>query len=301
MGGSGRVLSDAAVSIRRGLEARGGFALRVSPTDSVGNALQAARGADVVVACGGATSTESLDRPHLRLDAHGFLVELGRRLRATSAGARFVVVALAPGAVLTDWAAHADAAALGFLAGEQTGHAWADVLAGGQSPTGRLPVTLPLTEADTVPPCQALSCDYTEGLFVGWRGLQDTAVAFPFGHGLAYTTFTMAWTQTPALSADPPALVRMRVSVTNAGAVAGAEVAQLYVRFPSDAGEPTLVLRGFARTRLLQPGAAEEVAFALTARDVSTWREGWRRAHGEFVVHVGASSRDLRVQQTIVL
>ena len=113
----------------------------------------------MVVACGGATSTESLDRSSLKLDQHWFLVSLGVALAADARNAdvmtssvpsgaaaadeaaegvagprtsspRLVVLAMAPGAVLADWATHADAAALMFLGGEQSGNGWADVLLG---------------------------------------------------------------------------------------------------------------------------------------------------------------------------
>jgi beta-glucosidase len=76
-----------------------------------------------------------------------------------------------------------------YLAGQATGTAWADVLFGDVNPSGRLPVTYPLSEADTVEPCPGLQCEYTEGLAVGYRALNKKPVAFPFGHGLSYTTF----------------------------------------------------------------------------------------------------------------
>ena len=103
---------EAAVSIRQGLEARAVLAeLRVSQSDDVDEALALVRAdTDVVVACGGGTSSESLDRPDLKLDQHDFLLELARRLQrpgGTDAAAaapprpRLVVLALAPGTVLT--------------------------------------------------------------------------------------------------------------------------------------------------------------------------------------------------------
>ena len=103
---------EAAVSIRQGLEARAVLAeLRVSESDDVDEALALVRAdTDVVVACGGGTSSESLDRPDLKLDQHDFLLELARRLQrpsGTDAAAaapprpRLVLLALAPGTVLT--------------------------------------------------------------------------------------------------------------------------------------------------------------------------------------------------------
>ena len=168
---------EAAVSIRQGLEARAVLAeLRASESDDVDEALALVRSdTDVVVACGGATSSESLvslllltltltyqvslllllltltltyqDRADLKLDQHEFLLELTRRLQtgpnrtddASGTEARprprLVVLALAPGTVLMPWADKADAAMVTFLAGEQSGNAWADVLLGEVNPS----------------------------------------------------------------------------------------------------------------------------------------------------------------------
>jgi len=65
--------------------------------------------------------------------------------------------------------------------------------------------------------------------------------------------------------------VTMRVRVENTGQVAGHEVVQVYLQFPAYAGEPSRLLRGFSRTSLLAPGASEDVAFQLSARDLSMW------------------------------
>ena len=83
--------------------------------------------------------------------------------------------------------------------------------------------------------------------------------------------------------------------VRNEGGLPGAEVCQVYLAYPEHAGEPPLVLRGFAKTALLPPGAHADLAFALTPRDMSIWANGWAVSRGDFTVHVGASSRDLRL------
>jgi beta-glucosidase len=91
--------------------------------------------------------------------------------------------------------------------------------------------------------------------------------------------------------------VRFSVRVTNEGAVPGAEVCQVYLSYPEAAGEPPLVLRGFAKTALLPPGDHADLAFALTPRDLSTYAaDGWAVSYGEFAVSVGASSRDVRLR-----
>lgn len=96
----------------------------------------------------------------------------------------------------------------------------------------------------------------------------------------------------------------LEVTVTNDGGVAGADVVQLYLRYPEEAGEPPLVLRGFAKTAVLAPGASARVSFELKARDFAVYDEaaaGWRVVRGEFGVVVGASSRDARLECTVAV
>ena len=64
------------------------------------------------------------------------------------------------------------------------------------------------------------------------------------------------------------------------------------------AGEPPLQLKGFSKTPVLAPGASTTVTFHLTARSLSIWdvsTHAWAKQSGKFIVHVGASSRDIRL------
>jgi hypothetical protein len=157
-----------------------------------------------------------------------------------------------------------------FQAGQESGNAWADVLLGTANPSGKLPVTFPLHEHDLTPICWTSQCEYSESLSVGWRGLIDHPVAFPFGHGLSYTTFQYEWIQPPQFT-DENANVTMSVQIRNVGVVKGAEVAQVYLNFPKAALEPEWVLRAFAKTKVLEPSESEEIKFTLSSRDLSIW------------------------------
>ncbi|KAL1499610.1 hypothetical protein AB1Y20_011809 [Prymnesium parvum] len=319
LGGSGRVVSDKGRSIRDELEARH-VSLVVSPTDSLDAALAAMAGASVALACAGGTTTEGRDRPSLRLDQHDFLA----RLAASPRSVPLALLLFAPGAIEAPYAAAADGAAALFLAGQASGAAWAAVLTGEVTPSAKLPVTFPLDDAPP-PPCGGAAlpflgpaaeylsfgiarCAYAEGLHGGWRGMVGRPVAFPFGHGLSFTTFQYAWAAPPSTrrlhaSGGGESELRLHVSVTNAGGVAGAEVVQLYMGFPEAADEPPLVLRGFEKTALLQPGENTTIHFTLsTTASLTVWHgnvdddtAGWRVATGNYSIFVGSSSRDARL------
>lgn len=89
--------------------------------------------------------------------------------------------------------------------------------------------------------------------------------------------------------------------LTNTGAAAGAEVAQLYIGFPVSSGEPPQVLRAFTKVPLA-PGASQPVTFPVAVADVSVWSVAagaWRAVQGSFGVFVGTSSRDIRLTGTL--
>ena len=310
VGGSGRVLSPQPVSLLAALSSRGAnFVLSLSDDISSGQAARSQ--ADVAIACAGALATESSDRPTLALDQAALL----EGLAAGSSTTPLVVLAYAPGPFLTSpWAAGAAAILTMFLSGQATGFAAADVLQGVVNPSGRLPMALPLSAADGVQVCTTAECEFDEGLDVGWRGQHTQPVAFPFGHGLSYTTFNYSWTQAPSVvaagsggSRSPSdgsnVAVSLQVEVGNTGSAAGREVVQVYLAFPESAGEPPLVLRAFERTALLASAETAVLSFALTSRDLSTWQPGfgWALARGSFEVVVGAHSRDQRLRATFAL
>ncbi|CAK0869440.1 unnamed protein product [Prorocentrum cordatum] len=235
--------------------------------------------------------------------------ELVRAVAA--ANSKTIVVASAPGAVLMPWSNSVAAVLLNFMPGQEVGSAVADVLFGRVNPSAKLPLTLPNSENETrfspdqwpggPDPARPAHASYSEKLLVGYRyydahGL-NFSTGFPFGHGLSYSTFEYS-----NLSIDdggaPGLAARVAFTVENSGRAAGAEVAQLYLGFPSGAGEPPRQLRGFEKTRVLQPGERQRVALPLRPRDLSVWDEAahaWSLARGTFQVVVGASSRDARL------
>lgn len=271
-------------------------------------AVNAARRAGTVVLFVGllpADESEGYDRERLELPANqvsllAALAEVNRR----------VVVVLANGSVvsLTGWRRSVPAILETWLGGQAGGSAVADLLTGRRAPEGRLAETIPHRLEDTPAfgnfPGEFGHVRYGEGVLVGyrWYDARDAAVAYPFGHGLTYTTFAYDEVTATASGAGADVQVEVSVRVTNTGPMAGAEVVQVYVRDPqASVLRPPRELRAFRKVRL-EPGAAEVVTFGLTGRDLSYWHPGLRRwlvEGGAFVVEVGASSRDIRGSVTL--
>jgi beta-glucosidase len=282
--------------------------------DLAAEAVRAATGADVaVVFLGLPEGEESEGYDRARIDLPGAQTSLLARLAAEVPGTPLVVVLFNGGAVRTSTWDHAAAAVLEcWLAGQATGGAVADVLTGAVSPSGRLAETIPVRLADCPSylnfPGEEGHVRYGEGVFVGYRGYDaaDRPVAYPFGHGLTYTTFSYRNLRvTQAGSADSGDLaVTVSCVVANTGGRAGQEVVQVYVGDPAAAvARPPRELRAFAKISL-EPGAGREVTFGLTARDLSYWSSAQRRwalEPGEFRIEVGASSRDIRLAQAVVV
>ena len=209
-----------------------------------------------------------------------------------SVGKPVVVVLVAGSALAVNFAAeHAAALVQAWYPGEEGGSALADVLFGDVSPAGRLPVTFPRSLAD-VPAFD----DYA------MRGRTyrylDVEPLFPFGFGLSYTRFVyseLALSQREIGAAEDLRL-EVSVHVTNAGARAGDEVVQLYVKdVESSVPVPHHELRGVQRLQLAA-GASERVVFTLTAKSLSLIdNDGKRRLEpGNFRIFVGGSQPDAR-------
>jgi beta-glucosidase len=133
---------------------------------------------------------------------------------------------------------------------------------------------------------------------VGYRhfATKDVEVAYPFGYGLSYTRFEYGELKLSAPTFDGE--LTATVSVTNAGDAAGREIVQLYLEAPTGSvPRPALELKGFSKTKLLEPGESETLSFRLAPRDLARFDEGsssWVADAGVYTVKVGASSADVR-------
>jgi len=213
-----------------------------------------------------------------------------------------VVVVNTGSAVTMPWAGSVRAVVQAWYPGQEYGHALAALLFGDVNFSGKLPVTFPRSLSDVPAATEERwpGGEYSEGLRVGyrWYDAQGVTPLFPFGHGLSYTSFAYADLAVGKPSKDGS--VPVSFTVTNTGARAGAEVAQVYVGQPAGTGEPPNNLRGFARVTLA-PGESRRVTTTLDARSFQLWDRGWVTAGGAYRISVGASSRDLRLRGEVTL
>jgi beta-glucosidase len=291
----------------RDAEVRLGWTLPSSGTPFE-EALRAARASDVVVFVGGLTA--EVEGEEMRVSYPGFAggdrtdIELPavqtRMLQALRDTGKPVVLVLMTGSALAvRWAQeNLPAIVLAWYPGQQGGAALADVLFGDANPAGRLPVTF-YRSVEQLPPF----ADYAmEGR--SYRYFRGEPL-YPFGHGLSYTRFSYSELQLSREKLAARDTLEVSVEVENAGARAGDEVVQLYVRDPgAGPGRSIRELRGFERIRLAA-GERRRVRFALRPeRDLASYdeaRKAFAVSPGEYEVELGASSRDIRVRRRLAV
>jgi beta-glucosidase len=188
-----------------------------------------------------------------------------------AANPRTIVAVMAGSAVIMEaWANRAQAILMLWYPGQEGGHAFADVITGKISPSGKLPCTFP-TKAEDLPFFDRNATKIAYDLWHGYRKLErdGAAPAFPFGFGLAYTTFEYARLKLAREELHASDTLEATVEVTNAGAVAGEEVVQLYVATDGSKVERAAKeLRAFARVALA-PKETRSVRLSVRASDLA--------------------------------
>jgi beta-glucosidase len=145
---------------------------------------------------------------------------------------------------------------------------------------------------------------YSERLEVGyrWYDAHGVPALFPFGHGLSYTTFSLANLNVPETIHSGTA-VSVSVDVTDTGSRSGSQVVQVYVAAPAAAGEPPKQLKGFAKVSL-SAGQTKRVTVPLDPRAFGVWdtaTDRWVDVPGTYRVLVGDSARSLPLSATLTL
>lgn len=272
------------------------------PSELIAEAVEAARAADVAVVVVGTNSrveSEGFDRVSLSLP--GAQDDLVRAVVA--ANPRTIVVVNAGSPVLLPWRDDVPAVLVGYFGGQEFGHAIADMIFGEVEPGGRLPTTWPATEAD-VPVLNVAPVDgvlrYDEGIHIGYRAWlrSGTAPAYPFGHGLGYTTWSLDRLEAPTTITAGDDLTAS-VTVTNTGVRAGKQVLQVYAdRVETAVDRPVRWLVGFSSVTL-DPGESASVEIAVPCRAFAHWDDGWTWEPGEFELRVGTSVDSLPLSHTV--
>ncbi|BGP44923.1 hypothetical protein JCM10450v2_000738 [Rhodotorula kratochvilovae] len=282
-----------------------------------------------------AVAMEGFDRTSLKLQNNGdeLIKYVAERHNDT------VVVITAPGPVdVSAWNNHENVTAVtyAYFSGQEGGHAIASVLFGDANPSGKLPFTIAKNVSDYDAGAHfngsvsyQPKIKFDEGVFIDYKYFdqKDIEPLYEFGFGKSYSTFEISGLTVAANATKVSAPVRetnekffvndeqasglydvaytVTAQVANTGAVAGAEVAQLYLGFPTSTPNkmPARSLRGFAKP-FLQPGANATVTFELRNKDLAVWdvtRDGWALPKGDFKLTLGSSSRDAAATATITV
>lgn len=285
----------------------------LSKASALVNSQAAANDAAVVVI--GRKSGETSDRTvegDIKLTA-AELAMLNRVCDAFHAAGKPVTVVLNVCGVMemASWSRKPDAIVMAWFPGQECGDAVADIISGKVNPSGRLPMTLPVAYTD-LPSSRnypylgqqgGRNVDYTEyqeDIWVGYRYFDACGlpVAYPFGYGLSYTDFSYS----DARSKRHGKATDFSVTVTNTGDRAGKEVVALYVSAPeADMLKPVAELRGFEKTRLLQPGESQRVTISIPDADLASFdesRSAWVTDAGTYTAHIGGHPGDYRSELT---
>lgn len=269
-------------------------------------AITAAQNADKAVIFAGlpeSFESEGYDRQHMKLPECQ-----NRLIQEILAVQSNVVVVLHNGApVEMPWLHQVKGLLEAYLGGQAVGNAVANILFGKVNPSGKLAETFPLKLADNPSYLafgDAEKVHYNEGIFVGYRyyDTKQMEVAFPFGYGLSYTTFSYSNLKLDHTELTDHDMLKVSVDITNTGSVAGKEIVQLYIRdLTGSCRRPDKELKGFEKVFLL-PGETKTVTMDLDYRSFAAYNtdlHDWYAASGSYEILVGSSSRQILLRGTV--
>src|SRR6202453_2673950 len=287
------------------------------------SAANFAKSADLAIVFAYQWLSEDMDVPSLSLpNNQDALIE-----QVAAANPHTIVVLETGTAVTMPWIDKVAGVVEAWYAGSSGHKALANVLVGDVSPSGKLPLSFPKSEADLPHPgapkvpseSQMRAGDvadngaptanasahagyavhYDEGPEVGykWYEAQNKKPLFPFGFGLSYTTYAYS-----GISVDS-ALKTVRFTVKNTGKRAGTEIAEVYARLPKGTDEPYKRLAGWKRVTLT-PGESQSVTISIDDRVLQSFDEeknAWNMTKGEYQVLAGSSSDNTPLTTSLVV
>ena len=287
-----------------------GATVRFADGRNAAAAASLAGSSDVAIVFVTQWTSEGMDTPSLNFTdvIHpGNPIDQDALVAAVAAANPHTVVVMENGGAQTmPWLGSVSAVLEAWYPGQRGAEAIANILFGAVNPSGKLPITFPGSVADL--PHLAIAgspnssvpfpVSYSEGLLVGykWYDANGMTPLFPFGFGLSYATFSMTNAKVVSNLTSSGRNFTVNVDVTNTGAVAGAEVAQVYLGLPATTGEPPKRLVGWRKV-FLQPGARQTVTVQVDENDsshpMSYWdtnSSSWQTAPGDYLIYVGNSS-----------
>ena len=268
-------------------------------------ALEKAKGADLIIFIGGLNKNtrqdcengdrESYDLPYGQNELISELAKIQKNI---------IVVTFGGNPYAMPWLKDVAGLVHCWYLGSEAGTALVNVLSGTVCPSGKLPVTFAQKYEDypyvqygkEAYPGVNKEVYYKEDIFVGYRHFSTNNVKplFPFGYGLSYTKF--AYGKPIAVQENDNVVVS--VQVTNTGKVAGKEVAQVYITAPqSDVPRAAKELKGFAKTRTLEPGESETLRITIPKEELKYYDETkheWTLTKGTYIMNVGANVEDIK-------
>jgi beta-glucosidase len=245
--------------------------------------------------------SEGYDREHMDLPAGS-----DDLVKAVCAANPNTAVVLQSGTPVTmPWLRDAPAVIQAWYGGNETGNAIADIVFGTTNPSAKLPLSFPHRNEDN-PAFLNFRSErgrvlYGEDVYIGYRYYEKTKkeVAFPFGHGLSYTTFEIS----DLAVSDSPEEIDVSATVSNTGKVDGAEVVQVYISQQSPSiHRPLKELKGFTKV-YVKAGEKKKVEVKIIKKyATSFWdeeRDAWIMEADEFDVLVGNSSAKVEKAGTV--
>ena len=320
-GGSGAMypFEHRTTTLYQGLSAQKGFKVTMRTTVPRGAELDKIDAIIVAVGFNKDSEKEDADRTYTLPKTQDALIAA-----AAATGKKTIVVVYSGGEVdMSKWEGKVDAIIMAWYTGQESGRALSDIIAGKVSPSGRLPFTFwgsldknPATpyyhirdlKPEKVHVARRVSrfkhypfTEYSEGIFVGYRGVEKFNVEpkYAFGYGLTYSTFKYSGLSVKNVGGN---VFDVTFTVTNTGSCEASEVAQVYVA-PK---EPSVIrphheLKGYSKVTLAK-GASQTVTIRLEAPAFSFYDvaiHDWRVDSGKYGILVGASSSDIRLQEEI--
>lgn len=268
-------------------------------------AIQKAAEAEKVIFCMGlpeSGESEGYDRMHMKLPlCQELLLE-----KVCKVNPNVVVLLFHGSPVEMSWSSRPKAILDVYLPGEAGGKAIGKLLFGKNNPCGKLAETVPVKLADT--PCylnfpgKGNRVNYAESVYVGYRyyDKKEMEVAFPFGYGMSYTTFSYKNLEVQRDGNN----IEVSLTVKNTGNMEGKEIVQLYVKKPGILYDcPLRELQNFMKIGL-KPGEEQKVRFLLTPENFQVYDEEagrWVTEGGIYGIEVGKSSREICLSSEVEL